>query len=134
MGALDLAGTMDALAAAVEGTTAVTKCHAWPVEGAKVGEGVVGYPTESIEYDGTFQRGQDRATFPVWILCGLPSDQRTRTTLSALITGADSIKTAIEAYSTSAYDSVRVTDGAIDRFLGGSGEQVALRFDCDVIS
>ncbi len=135
MAGLDCALVMDALAAAVEGSSLVTRCYAYPTEALRPGEGTVGYP-EQVDFDMTFARGADTATFRVWVMCGLTGDPATRAVVSDLIKDAADIKTAIEAYAQgSAYSSVRVMDAAIERVQFADGTQnVMVRLSMDVIS
>jgi len=132
---LDCALVMDALATAAATSSLVTAAFGYPTEALLPGQATVGYP-ESIEFDLTFGRGADKATFPVWVMCGYVVDPATRATVSALIKNAADIKTVIEAHAPAgAYSSVRVTDAAIERVVPLNGSQLVLvRFDCEVIS
>lgn len=135
MAGLDVADVMDALAAAVEGSSLVSKAFAYPTEAVTPGQATVGYP-ETIDFDMTFERGADTATFPVWVMCGLTVDPATRATVSDLIKHASDVKAVVESYAQgSAYSSVRVTDARIERVTNlDTTQSVMVRFDMDVIS
>lgn len=133
-GAIDVSAVMVGLAAAIQpelasGRTAYDR----PVEAVKVGDALVGYPQEPIAISGTFRRGMDRGTFPVFVICGYPHEVDTREAVAGWI-GSGSIVAAIEAYA-GTWQSVSVTTVQVDQFtpLGGS-PLLALRFDVDVIS
>lgn len=93
MGALQLAATMRAIAAALEEAQVVEKAWGYPKWAADVGECVVGYP-ERIEYDATMGGGSDRATFPVWRLMGLINEEDTQDEIDAYHAAA---KAALES-------------------------------------
>lgn len=135
MAALNLSAVMDALAAAMVAGGVSRNVHAWPTEAVQTGDGVVGYP-EQVDFDLTFARGADRATFPVWVICGLPQLKATRDAVSALITSAAAVKTVLEAAAPgSAYASLQVLDCRPEAYEPiGMPPQMAVRFDVDVIS
>ena len=134
MSALSVKSVMVDLAAAVQpeldgGRTA----HPRPVEALQPGDAVVGYPTDPMSISTTFRRGQDRATFPVFVICGMPQDESTQTAVDALV-GSGSIVAAIEAYA-GTWQSVSVTQASIVEYTPtGGSPMVALRFDVDVIA
>lgn len=135
MSALSLSAVMVDLAAAVQ-TVLATGCKAYPlpIEGARVGDAVVGYPPDPIQISTTFRRGQDRVVFPVFVICGMAQDEATRTAVSAWIDNSGSVVTAIESYA-GTWSSVSVTEVRIENFTPtGGSPQLALRFDVDVIS
>lgn len=137
MAGIDLTAVMDGLAAAVDSVLASDKtAYAYPVEDVTVGDAVVGYPQDPIDTAVTFRRGMDRATFPVFLIGGLPQDKGTRDTLADYLTGASSLITAIESYTTgSPWASAAVLTVQIDRYEPvGRPPLVAVRFDVDIIS
>lgn len=135
MSGIDLTAVMDGLAAAVDAALASDKtCYAYPVEDLTVGDAVVGYP-ETVEVTQTFRRGIDRATVPVYLVCGLVQDKSTRDTIADYITGAGSLITAIESYSTSAWSSVSVRPLRVEPYAPvGRPPQLAVVLPVDVIS
>jgi hypothetical protein len=132
---LALKSVMTALAAAAQtvldsGRTAFSR----PVEGVVSGDVVVGYPTDPLDISATYQRGMDRATVPLWRVCGLPQDESTQDAVSAAIAGASDLITAIEGYA-GTWDSVSVMTVQVETLeLVGLPPQVALRFNVDVIA
>lgn len=134
MSALDLSAVMVDLAAAVQTVLATGyKALPQPSEGMRAGDAVVGYPQDPIDVTTTFHRGQDRCKFPVWVLCGQSQSPETRVAVSALI-GSGSVIAAIEGYA-GTWSDVAVTEVRIETFTPINGnEQLAVRFDVDVIS
>lgn len=136
MSGIDLTAVMDALAAATQTVLASGfTAYATPSEGLREGDAVVGYPQDPINLTQTFKRGFDRATFPVWRIAGIASDERVRDAVADLITGSGSLVTAIEGYSTGAWSDVAVRTARVELY-GPIGQPplLALRFDCDVLS
>lgn len=133
MSVMNAAQVMIDLAAAVQTELATGfKAYSLPIEGVRVGDAVVGYP-EDIRVTQTFGRGMDRATYPVFVICGMPQDEATRTAISAWL-GSGSIIAAIEGYA-GTWSSVAVASPRIESFTPtGGSPQLALRFDVDVIS
>lgn len=134
MGVLSLSAVMVDLAAAVQTVLATGyKALPQPSEGLRAGDAVVGYPQDPIDVTTTFRRGQDHCVVPVWVLCGQSQSSETRVAVSALI-GSGSVVAAIEGYS-GTWSSVRVATVRIETFTPTNGnEQLAVRFDVDVIS
>lgn len=95
-GALDLAATMDALAAAVVDGGVTARAYPWPVESAEPPCAIVAYPEAPIDFDRTFARGSDTATFPIYVLVGKAHDRSARDRLSVVITGATGVKDALD--------------------------------------
>lgn len=129
---MDLAGIMDALAGATP--SAITPRHyAYPVGSVVPPAVVVGYPT-TIEYDATFDRGVDRLVIPVFYVCGMVDDIGARAAVSAVISGTNEIKLALETNSTviTKTDTVRVTDATPESIVIGGQEMIAVRFDVEV--
>ena len=136
MTGIDLTAVMDDLAAAVDSALASDKtCYGYPVEDLTVGDAVVGYPDDPINVSTTFRRGMDRATLPVFLVAGMPQDKATRDTIADYITGAGSLVTAIESYSTTSWSSASVTTISVDRYDPvGRPPLVAVRFNVDILS
>lgn len=135
-GGIDLGASMDGLKTAFAAVTGVIRSFGFPNEDANPGDAIVGYP-ETITFDLTFGRGADRATFPVWVICGLPQDTTTRAFISTLLLGSSDIKDAVDGGDTIPGATVRVADAAIDRVaLGPEGNRLwhlSVRFNVDVI-
>lgn len=133
MAQMNLATTMDAIASALVSAGCVTRATGWPTVNVQKGQAAVGYP-ERVEFDVTFARGLERATFPVWVVCGLPGEESTRNTVSALITGATDVKDALDGTLSGSVSSLRVIDCRIESYEAVGGAFVAVRFDCDVLA
>lgn len=131
MGALDMSGTMDALAAAIPDGATMRK-HPYPMDAVEPPCAVVGYPT-SIQFDMTFGRGADEATFPVWFFVGVASTLAARDACSDVLAGAKDIKAALEA-ATGPFSSVHVTEAEVEGQKVGDITYLSVRFDCEVIS
>jgi hypothetical protein len=126
---IDLATVMDAIAAALVSGGTVTKAYGWPHPTVQKGQAVVGYPEDGA-LGVTFQRGLDTATFPVWIIAGLPGEKSTRDYVSTLIGASDDVKTVIET----ALPQVAVERFRPETYETTGGAFMAVRFDCDVLS
>jgi hypothetical protein len=127
-----MAAIMDALAGAVP--TAITRqAYGHPVGSVVPPAAVVGYPT-TFEYDATYGRGADRVVFPVWFVCGMVDDEAARTAVSAVVSGTDEIKAAIETDATllTTVHTARVTDATFESVTIGAVPMIAVRFDVEV--
>lgn len=139
MGQMNLAGTMTAIANALKNGGVVARAWDWPNSVVQRGQAVVGYP-EAVEFDVTFGRGLERATFPVWVIAGLANEERTRDELSRLISGATDVKDALESASPGGvYSSLRVIDCRVETYDATPDAEkrtyyVSARFDCEVLS
>lgn len=133
MAALNLAAIMGDLATAVD--TAITgTAHGYPVESLVAGDAVVGYPEGEQPVTGTFGRGMDRTTLPVFLIAGLPQDVGTRTLISSWLDDSGSVVTAIEGAS-GTWSSARVTGWSVERFdPQGGNPMVVLKLTVDIIS
>lgn len=81
--ALDVAETMDAIAAALETVDGLT-VHAYPPASAVPPFAFVDMP-QSLDFDLTAARGCDRAVFPVYVAVGTQIDRDTRDALAAYV-------------------------------------------------
>lgn len=89
---------------------------------------VVDFP--ELDYDATFGRGADRASFSVYVLVS-PVDARS--TRDRLLAWPPLVKAAIEAHSPTAYGSARVTRVSFNHSLPVAGvEYAAASFSVDV--
>lgn len=133
MSKLDMAATMDAIAAALVSGGCTAKAYAYPASTVQKRQAAVGYP-ESVEFDMTFGRGLEAATFPVWLICGYPTEETTRDEVSRLVGSATDVKTALDGNLGGVVSSLRVTDCRIETYETTGGAYVAVRFDCEVLS
>jgi hypothetical protein len=112
----NLSAIMDAIATAIPaGVT--DRVFAYPVRQFTPPCAIVGFPKPgSIDFDLTFKRGADAATFPLWFMVGTGDDLAARDQLSDIIDGAVAIKSAIEsdAALAAAVSTVTVTDCGIE--------------------
>lgn len=130
---LDMAGTMDAIAAALVTGSVVAKAYGWPAPIVQKRQAAVGYP-ERVEFDMAFGRGLEQAVFPVWIVCGLPGEETTRDEVSRLVGSTTDVKTALDGSLGDVVSSLRVIDARIETYDTTGGAFVAVRFDCEVLS
>ena len=133
MAAIDLAGTMDALAAKVPAST--YRVFAWPVESITPPCVVIGYP-KSIDFDTTFGRGSDTAVFPLWYVVGKVAGKQARDALSDIITGASAIKDTLDGALTVGANTadVRVTDCTPEEITVAGVVYMSACFDCEVVT
>ncbi len=134
MGGINLSATMDALATAFSNVTGVTRAFAWPTEDATPGTAVVGYPDGDLELVITFQRGADKATFPVWIVCGLVQDEETRDFASALLLGSADIIDAVDGTLGSVVQYASTKLARFERVMVAGMQHLSVRFDVEVVS
>lgn len=126
-----MALAMQGLAQSVTDLGVVARVYDYPVEAVSPPCVVVGFPTK-YEFDTTFQRGADTMEIPVWLVAGKARTLDARDTLSAILDGAASIKSALDGNHT--YGAVRVTDAVIDEITIGGVVYASARFDTEVIS
>ena len=136
---MDMAAVMDALAGVTwTATPAPTYRHAWPASTVVPPAWVVGYP-EDLDYDVSFGANYVTATFPCWFVVGKADEKSARDRLSAVISGATSIKNAIEGTATlkgggtPVAQTTRVTSCRPTTIPVGGIELLAARFDVEVI-
>jgi hypothetical protein len=127
MAALNLAGTMDALAAKVPASA--YRVHPWPVESITPPCVVVGYPT-TIEFDSTMGRGSDRWVVPVWYAVGATGTKDARDALSAILNDTSSVKSALDG--TQSFGDVRVMSAEVAELVVAGVTYLAAKFDCEV--
>jgi hypothetical protein len=134
MAALDVAAIMEAIADALVTAGVVDRAYGWPNAIVQKRQAVVGYPTR-VDFDMTFARGLESVTVPVWVVCGYPGDQSTRTEVSRLIASATDVKDALDGTLSSSVSSVRVTDCQVETYpVTPESDHMAVRFDVEVLS
>ncbi len=133
MAAIVLGDVMDAIAATLLSGNVTKRAYAWPEEAVAVPCAVVGDP-ESIDFDATYGRGSDKATFPVWFLVGLVTGRASRDALSDIITGAAAVKNVLDGTLGGVVQTARVTDCQPDVVTVGGVSHLAGRFDVEVYS
>lgn len=137
MASLDLVAVMDGIAAAAIEAELVlgSRVYEWPTLNVTPVCLVVGYPT-ALNYDATFGRGSDRATFPVWLIAGRVDARTTRDAIAQYIgpDGVTSVKTALDGDLGGVVQSCRVTAATIEAANIGGIDYQAVRFDLDILT
>ena len=133
MSPINVSLVMQAIADELVSAGVVENAYGWPVKQARPVCAIVGYP-DALEFDATFGRGSDKATFPVYIVCGAVHDQSTRDVISGYITGATGVKDALDGDLSGAVQTARVTDCTIDTLTLAGVEYLAARFLIEVYS
>jgi hypothetical protein len=128
MTAIDVAATMDGLAALMAGVE--PNVYAWPVESVTVPCVVVGYPSD-IELGITFGRGADAATFPVWVVVGRTGTKDARDALSSAITGSSDVHDALTGAH--AFGDVDVQSVSVESITIAAVEYVGLKYVVEVV-
>lgn len=133
MAAIDLAAVMDAIANTAVAGEVVERAYPWPTLEVSPVCLIVGYPTE-LNFDTTMARGSDRATFPVWIVCGKAEARTTRDVVTAYITGATGVKDVLDGNLGGAVQSARVMSMVMENANIAGIDYLAARFDLDVLT
>lgn len=95
---------------------------------------IVGWP-DPLNYDATMGRGSDRCEIPVMIAVGNVDSRSARDVLAAYMagSGANSIKTVLEAHLPGSYDSCRVTRVDVAVMTINSVDYLSATFRVDII-
>lgn len=134
MGVFELAGVMDAIADAAIAAEVVDRVYEWPTSTPAPPCLVVGYPT-AVTFDVTMQRGHDRATFPVWVICGRADERTARDVLSSYVSdGGNRVKTALDGDLGGAVSSARVQSVGFELMTMGGVEYISAAFELDVLT
>lgn len=111
----------------------VDRAYDWPTLDVNPPCLVAGYP--DLSFDLTMRRGADRATYPVWIVCGVADKRSSRDVLSPFIVGGGvSVKGILQGTLNGTVQSARVTTCQIETVNIGGLDYVAARFDLDVVN
>jgi hypothetical protein len=105
---MELSAVMDDLGAALEGISGLRVFPYW-ADRVEPPAAIVGWP-DPLNFDETYQRGADRASFPLFVLVGRVDSRSARDQLSQYANGdgARSIKQAIDTYEATAYGEATV--------------------------
>lgn len=122
MSDLDIAATMDALAAACVTAGIVKNGYGWPPGAVTVPCVLVGYP--ETEYDATLGNALMLATFPVYMLAGPKDLKRSRDILSAAVLP---MKAALDTVT-----GTRVRKPTFSPITIGEVDYAACRYDVEV--
>lgn len=107
----------------------------YPPATASVPAGFVGYP-QSIDFDTTYQRGEDTFTdLPVILLAGEPTEKSSRDIVTgwAAGNGPKSIKAALESWPWTTCDQLIVTSCQFAVIDIAGIEYLAVEFDATVV-
>ena len=132
MSALNLSNVMDAIANTALSGSVMERVYAWPADSVSAPCLVVGYPTEDIEFDVTFQRGSDRAVFPLYALVGKASERTARDRLSDVITGARGVKDKLDGTLGGVVSTARVTTCKAEEITVAGVSYLSATFEIEV--
>lgn len=128
-----LTDVMDELATQLDTITGL-RTHAFPPDGATAPPvAFPGYP--EFDFDGTYVRGMDQWTMPVYVVVGMPNDRAARERIGPFISGSgsSSIKQVLEAGTYAAFDSLRVMSGVVEVIDIAGTSYLAGVFQVDVV-
>lgn len=130
---MNLADVMDEIAVAL-GTISGLRVTAYTAQRINPPAAWVEWP-DGLDYDAAMGRGSDRMTLPVRVAVGAVDSRSARDQLAAYVdgSGASSVKAAVEAHSTAAYDSARVTSVEFGVIPVAGVEYLAASFSVDII-
>jgi hypothetical protein len=128
----DLGAVMDAIAMAITDANITERAYPYPAESISVPCAVVAYP-DRIEFDVSYQRGADQATFPVYFIVGRAVERAARDKLATIITGATGIKDTLDGDLGGAVQSLRVTDMRILKVQVSGIDYLAAEFNAEVL-
>ena len=120
---------MDGIAALLVTAALCDNNYAWPADSVTVPCTVVGYPTR-IEFDGTFARGMDTWTFPLWHVVGRSNTKDARDRLSTAMNDGTSIKSALDGAQS--FGDVRVTEARVAEITVGAVAMLAVEYEVEV--
>lgn len=129
-----LTDQMDGLSALLAAASVAPNNFPWPVDSITVPCTVVGYPS-MIGLGITYGRGADAFTYPIWHIVGRSNTIDARDNLSAALTGAASVWTALTGKQTFGANvvDVMVHDPDIATITVSGVEYIGLKFLVEVI-
>ncbi|WP_146147531.1 hypothetical protein [Prauserella shujinwangii] len=129
---MDIGNVMDDLGAALETISGLRVFPYW-AERVTPPAASVGFP-EPYNFDATYQRGSDTATFPVTLVVGKVDARTSRDELSQYAngSGASSVKAAIDNHTATAYDVATVSSASFEVVTIAGVEYLAAIFQIDV--
>lgn len=130
---MNIATVMDELGNAVD-TIAGLRVFPYWVDKITPPAAVVSWPAP-LNFDVAYQRGGDQAEFPLTVVVGKVNARASRNALAKYLagTGADSVKTVVEAHTTTAWNSARVTQAEVAVITIGGTEYLGAEFTIDII-
>lgn len=95
---------------------------------------IVGF-ADNVEFDLAYGRGGDRVNFPITVLVSRADDRTGGERISRYLdgSGTHSIKEALEAFSYTTLDSLRVADASVSIMTMGGVDYLAAQFNVEVI-
>ena len=121
--ALNVAAAMDGIGTRL-GTISGLRVYDYASDRVSPPAAIVGWP-ETIEFDQTYVRGADMATFPVAVIVGRVSDRASRDVLTAYV---PLVKAALDGTLGGAVASARVTSADINPITVAGVDYVAATF------
>lgn len=130
---MNIANVMDELGNAVGTITGLRIAPYW-ADKITPPTAVVAWPSP-LTFDAAYQRGGDTAEFPLTVLVGKVNARASRNALAKYLagSGANSVKTAVEAHTTAAWDSARVTQAEVAVISIAGTEYLGAEFTIDII-
>lgn len=125
-----MASVMDGIAALLTTAALADNNYAWPADAVTVPCTVVGYPTR-LDFDGTYQRGMDTWTFPLWFVVGKSNTAGARDRLSTVLNDSSSVKSALDGAQS--FGDVRVTTARVTEVTIGAVAYLAAEYEVEVI-
>lgn len=130
---MNIATVMDELGSAVD---LIEGLRVFPYWADKVTPpaAIVSWPSP-LDFDVAYARGGDRAEFPLTVLVGKVNARASRDAMAKYLagSGASSVKQAIEAHATPAWDSARVKQAEVAVISIAGVEYLGTEFTIDVV-
>lgn len=128
-----MADVMDEVGAALQGIEGL-RVYPFTVDRITPPAAIVTWP-ETIDYDAAMTRGGDRMSLSVLVLVSRVDARSARDLLAAYLDGAGprSVKAAVEARTSTAYDSARVVSATPGGATSGGQDYLGAVFELDII-
>lgn len=129
---MDIGNVMDELGTAVDMIEGLRVFPYW-ADRVVAPAAIVSWP--ELDYDTTYARGADMATFPLTVVVGKVNARASRDEMAKYLDGSgpNSIKQAIESYSATAWHSARVTSAGVAVISVAGTDYLGAEFQIDVI-
>ena len=129
----DLAACMDALGDALSTITGL-RAHPYEADTVTPPAAIVAWP-DTYEFDTAMQRGADRMVLPVLVVVGRADARSSRDRLAQYVRGdgAQSVKAAVEAHSTTVWYSARVQSVTFDAVTIAANSYLAATFNIELL-
>lgn len=136
---INLAAIMDAIEANLVAAYPDMRVFPYPALSVPVPATIVGYP-ETVLFDLTYNRGADRATFPVWVVVGVLDSLSARDALSDYLSkdGVLEIKAALDGQlpvsGVPTVQDANVIDAAPAEYVMNNTQYLSAKFSLDVVA